>query len=199
MSPDVRPNEVPYCTAVLQVTREVRNACHSPVCLDPAPEAKVVVLSQTGTALTGIPRDVRCPGIGGEEEQHDLIDIIESGETVGGALSHPELKELALALTGTRLLPGSQPFASCYGGHQFGNWAGQLGDGRVATLGEIRAGGDRDGVAGVAAAWDGHLIEVRGSTSLMIAVGILKLRTAQGVARHHMCPTVGSTSTWYTI
>ena len=25
----------------------------------------------------------------------------------------------------------------CYGGHQFGNWAGQLGDGRAIALGEI--------------------------------------------------------------
>ena len=27
--------------------------------------------------------------------------------------------------------------ATCYGGHQFGNWAGQLGDGRAINLGEI--------------------------------------------------------------
>lgn len=32
---------------------------------------------------------------------------------------------------------GSEPMAMCYGGHQFGNWAGQLGDGRAMTLGEI--------------------------------------------------------------
>ena len=25
----------------------------------------------------------------------------------------------------------------CYGGHQFGSWAGQLGDGRAITLGEV--------------------------------------------------------------
>jgi len=30
-----------------------------------------------------------------------------------------------------------QPYASCYGGHQFGHWAGQLGDGRAINLGEI--------------------------------------------------------------
>lgn len=29
------------------------------------------------------------------------------------------------------------PYAQCYGGHQFGMWAGQLGDGRAITLGEI--------------------------------------------------------------
>ena len=27
--------------------------------------------------------------------------------------------------------------AACYGGHQFGNWAGQLGDGRAINLGEV--------------------------------------------------------------
>ncbi len=38
---------------------------------------------------------------------------------------------------GNSLLPGMDSYASCYGGHQFGNWAGQLGDGRAINLGEI--------------------------------------------------------------
>ncbi|HET6430960.1 protein adenylyltransferase SelO [Dyella sp.] len=38
---------------------------------------------------------------------------------------------------GNRLLPGMQPWASNYGGHQFGHWAGQLGDGRAISLGEL--------------------------------------------------------------
>ncbi len=38
---------------------------------------------------------------------------------------------------GNRLLAGMEPFAMCYGGHQFGNWAGQLGDGRAINLGEV--------------------------------------------------------------
>ena len=38
---------------------------------------------------------------------------------------------------GNALLPGMQPFAANYGGHQFGHWAGQLGDGRAITLGEV--------------------------------------------------------------
>ena len=41
------------------------------------------------------------------------------------------------ALAGNELLPGMDPYATCYGGHQFGNWAGQLGDGRAINLGEI--------------------------------------------------------------
>ena len=38
---------------------------------------------------------------------------------------------------GNKILPGMQPYAARYGGHQFGNWAGQLGDGRAMTLTEI--------------------------------------------------------------
>ena len=38
---------------------------------------------------------------------------------------------------GNHLLPGMEPFAMCYGGHQFGSWAGQLGDGRAINLGEV--------------------------------------------------------------
>lgn len=41
------------------------------------------------------------------------------------------------ALAGNEVLPGSQPLASVYSGHQFGVWAGQLGDGRALWLGEI--------------------------------------------------------------
>ena len=39
--------------------------------------------------------------------------------------------------TGNDLLPGMEPYAQCYGGHQFGQWAGQLGDGRAINLGEV--------------------------------------------------------------
>ncbi len=43
---------------------------------------------------------------------------------------------------GNEMLPGMDPHATCYGGHQFGNWAGQLGDGRAINLGEIEYAGD---------------------------------------------------------
>jgi uncharacterized protein YdiU (UPF0061 family) len=46
-------------------------------------------------------------------------------------------EELVQVLAGNRLLPGMDPYAMCYGGHQFGNWAGQLGDGRAIILGEV--------------------------------------------------------------
>lgn len=52
--------------------------------------------------------------------------------------------EFARVFGGNALLPGMQPFASNYGGHQFGHWAGQLGDGRAISLGEaVLADGQR--------------------------------------------------------
>ena len=52
--------------------------------------------------------------------------------------------EFARVFAGNALMPGMAPYAACYGGHQFGNWAGQLGDGRAITLGEaVNARGAR--------------------------------------------------------
>ena len=45
------------------------------------------------------------------------------------------------ALTGNLAIAGTRPLASVYSGHQFGVWAGQLGDGRAILLGEIEAPG----------------------------------------------------------
>ena len=44
------------------------------------------------------------------------------------------------ALTGSLPVAGTQPFATVYSGHQFGVWAGQLGDGRAIMLGETEGG-----------------------------------------------------------
>src|SRR3954453_14594508 len=40
------------------------------------------------------------------------------------------------AFTGNQPIAGSRPIATVYSGHQFGVWAGQLGDGRAIVLGE---------------------------------------------------------------
>ncbi len=48
--------------------------------------------------------------------------------------------EALQAFTGNALLAGSRPLASVYSGHQFGVWAGQLGDGRAILLGETAQG-----------------------------------------------------------
>ena len=49
-------------------------------------------------------------------------------------------QEILEALTGNHIPAGLQPTASVYSGHQFGQWAGQLGDGRALSLGQFENG-----------------------------------------------------------
>ncbi|MBF5004731.1 protein adenylyltransferase SelO [Diaphorobacter caeni] len=51
-----------------------------------------------------------------------------------------ETDEALQVLVGNAVLPGTQPIATVYSGHQFGVWAGQLGDGRAILLGETDNG-----------------------------------------------------------
>ncbi|KAF3637213.1 UPF0061 protein [Capsicum annuum] len=48
-----------------------------------------------------------------------------------------ERPDFPLLFSGASPLVGAVPYAQNYGGHQFGMWAGQLGDGRAITLGEV--------------------------------------------------------------
>lgn len=56
------------------------------------------------------------------------------------------IEELAQVFSGNTLLPGSEPIAMAYAGHQFGHFVPQLGDGRAHLLGELidRAGLRKD-------------------------------------------------------
>jgi uncharacterized protein YdiU (UPF0061 family) len=68
----------------------------------------------------------------------------EVAESIGFDESDIRSPEFATVFAGNALMPGMDPYAACYGGHQFGNWAGQLGDGRAITLGEtLNARGER--------------------------------------------------------
>ena len=49
--------------------------------------------------------------------------------------------EFSAFFTGTTLPENMKPYAMCYGGYQFGHWAGQLGDGRAINLGELAING----------------------------------------------------------
>jgi serine/tyrosine/threonine adenylyltransferase len=59
-----------------------------------------------------------------------------------------ESDELLEALIGNRRIAGTHPLASVYSGHQFGQWAGQLGDGRALLLGDTA---------------DGHEVQLKGA------------------------------------
>jgi len=61
----------------------------------------------------------------------------EVAELLGLSDTFCASREFTEVMAGNRLLDGMDPYAMCYGGHQFGHWAGQLGDGRAINLGEI--------------------------------------------------------------
>ena len=61
----------------------------------------------------------------------------EVAELLGISRQTCDSAEFVEIMSGNRVLPGMDPYATCYGGHQFGNWAGQLGDGRAINLGDV--------------------------------------------------------------
>ncbi|MQQ99965.1 protein adenylyltransferase SelO [Glaciimonas soli] len=67
-----------------------------------------------------------------------LIDVSTSAaQLIGLDAAAFSSEDYVAAFTGNRVLPGSQPLAAVYSGHQFGQWAGQLGDGRAILLGDV--------------------------------------------------------------
>ncbi|MBB5206761.1 protein adenylyltransferase SelO [Chiayiivirga flava] len=92
--------------------REVRGAVWSQVAPTPVASPRLLAASPEVAALLGI----------------DASDLRSD--------------RFAQVFGGNALLPGMVPYATNYGGHQFGHWAGQLGDGRAISLGEAIA---RDG------------------------------------------------------
>lgn len=91
--------------------RQVYNACYSRVAPTPVSAPKLTAHSREVATLLG-------------------LSVDEIGE-----------RELAAVLAGNKSWPGMETYAACYGGHQFGSWAGQLGDGRTIGLGETTNGG----------------------------------------------------------
>ena len=61
----------------------------------------------------------------------------EVAELVGIAPDEIQSESFLNAFSGKEILHETRPYAMCYAGHQFGNWAGQLGDGRAINLTEI--------------------------------------------------------------
>ncbi len=87
--------------------RQVMSACYSKV--EPTPVASPRLLAYS-------------------REMAEILGL--SAEALGS-------QAMADILAGNALAEGMDPYAMCYGGHQFGHWAGQLGDGRAISLGEM--------------------------------------------------------------
>lgn len=98
------------------------------------PEAQNFTRQVTGAAYSlVIPSPVAAPR------------LLGWSESLAAQFSLPRAAGADVELLGGNLvLPGMKPFAARYGGHQFGNWAGQLGDGRAIGLGSLL---DKDGTA----------------------------------------------------
>lgn len=62
-----------------------------------------------------------------------------SAALIGLDFAETRTEAFADVFTGNRLLENSKPLSSVYSGHQFGVWAGQLGDGRAILLGDVPA------------------------------------------------------------
>uniref|UniRef100_W5LL81 Selenoprotein O n=2 Tax=Astyanax mexicanus TaxID=7994 RepID=W5LL81_ASTMX len=94
--------------------RTVRGACFSRVQPQPLQSPRFVAVSGAALGLLGL---------SGEAVEEDPLG--------------------AEYLSGSRLMPGSESAAHCYCGHQFGQFAGQLGDGAACYLGEVKAPADQ--------------------------------------------------------
>ncbi|SDX45304.1 protein adenylyltransferase SelO [Flavobacterium degerlachei] len=99
--------ELPADTNETNVTRQVKNACFSYVKPRIPSDPKLIHVTEEVLELLGITK---------EEAQSEEFTNIFSGK---------------------ELLPNTRPYSMSYAGHQFGNWAGQLGDGRAIILTEI--------------------------------------------------------------
>ncbi|MGB5282846.1 MAG: protein adenylyltransferase SelO family protein, partial [Arenicellales bacterium] len=69
--------------------------------------------SRVRPAVVSQPEKIACA-----REVAELIDLPEF---------ECDSQRFADVFSGNALLDGMDPYAMCYGGHQFGNWAGQLG------------------------------------------------------------------------
>lgn len=97
---------------------------------------------QADPSDTNVPRQV----VGAHFSYVDPVQpkdpkIIVANEKVAKLLGIPkdelDKEDFSKIFSGAKKLTNTHPYAMCYGGHQFGNWAGQLGDGRAINLFEV--------------------------------------------------------------
>ena len=67
----------------------------------------------------------------------------DAGALIGLTADALNASDVIAALAGNRPVAGGEPLAAVYAGHQFGVWAGRLGDGRALLLGEARGSDGR--------------------------------------------------------
>lgn len=99
--------ELPADLETKNEPRQVMGACYSSVLPTPVRQPRIVAVAK------------------------EVADLLDLSEEVCAS------EDFAQVFAGNRLAKGMDAYATCYGGHQFGEWAGQLGDGRAINLGEV--------------------------------------------------------------
>lgn len=100
---------------------------------------------------------------------------LEMAESLGLSKTDVESQRFLDMVTGAEVLENTNPYAMCYGGHQFGNWAGQLGDGRAICLSEVSHANKR---------WTLQLKGAGATPYSRTADGLAVLRSS---IREHLC------------
>ncbi len=94
-----------------------------------APREPVEARQVTGQCYAEVsPTPVSAPSL--------LVANVKLAEALGFSEARIREEDFVQVLAGNALFESMRPYAMCYGGHQFGQWAGQLGDGRAINLAE---------------------------------------------------------------
>ena len=100
-------DELPADSNLNNTRRQVTDACYSFV----------------------IPKQVGNPKL--LHVSDEMLKVLDLSESAANSL------EFLNVMSGNTVYPKTKPYSWCYGGHQFGHWAGQLGDGRAINLFEV--------------------------------------------------------------
>jgi hypothetical protein len=115
--------------------RQVAGAIFSRVPLQPVRNPRVVAVSPSALALLGVALR-RSEGDGVITSACEAASAMETDPNYADEQSRL-WGEVRLFLSGSEQISGSDLAAHCYCGHQFGQFAGQLGDGCAMYLGEV--------------------------------------------------------------
>jgi uncharacterized protein YdiU (UPF0061 family) len=138
-------SELPADTKESNETRKVLNACFSYVTPRVPSNPKLIHVTSEVAEQIGISKD--------ETQSEDFLSIF----------------------SGKKILPNSKPYSMNYAGHQFGNWAGQLGDGRAIILAEV----EHNGIV--------HSLQLKGAGSTPYSRRADGLAVLRSSIREHLC------------
>ena len=114
--------ELPIDSETRIFARKVQNCIFSKVHPTAVVNPQLISFSPAALSLLGLP-----------SSKSGYMDLPANGSPSLDSLT----KSLERYFSGNAILPGSDPMAHVYCGHQFGSFSGQLGDGAAILLGEV--------------------------------------------------------------